>query len=183
MDDAVDDIVRQFKGVSDGLMRKVVGSTSPNNEDPSTSASWNLSWNTDEIDKRYPRQNMAETVFSSDNEEGERNVDTGHEMDRESTRAHEWHSDNELSTKGYPPLVISHAEESGKLDQDRKHNLVIEARVGKDVPVTNFTIIPSNLEDPVSVPPEVCVCHLSMNFFPFFYITFVDWDTLSCSPY
>ncbi|KAF7810928.1 Sorting nexin-16 [Senna tora] len=62
VDDAVDDIVRQFKGVSDGLMRKVVGSTSPTNEGSSTSTTWNLSWNSDELDKSIPRQNMAETV-------------------------------------------------------------------------------------------------------------------------
>ncbi|XP_028777081.1 uncharacterized protein LOC114733751 isoform X2 [Neltuma alba] len=155
VDDAVDDIVRQFKGVSDGLMRKVVGSTSPTNESPSTSISWNLSWNSDEIDKSVPRQNMADTVLSSDTEEGEKNADIGPEGgDGEGVQSHEWHSDNELGSKGYPPRVINQAGVSGKLDQERKRGLVVEARFGKDVPATNFTMIPNNLEDPAAVPPE-----------------------------
>lgn len=148
----MDDIVRQFRGVSDGLMRKVVGS-----EGSSTSTTLNLSWNGDEIDKSTYRQNMAETTLSSDNEEGEKNVDIGQEgMDREVAQAHEWHSDNELNSKGYPSRIINHAEDSGKLDQDRKHNLVVEARTGKDIPTSNFTMVANNLEDPVTVPPEVC---------------------------
>ena len=49
VDDAVDDIVRQFKGVSDGFIQKVVGSSSPSTEGSSTSTSRNMSWNVDEM--------------------------------------------------------------------------------------------------------------------------------------
>lgn len=39
VDDSVDDIVRQFQGVSDGLMRKVFGSPSSSSYEPTTSTS------------------------------------------------------------------------------------------------------------------------------------------------
>lgn len=159
VDDAVDDIVRQFRGVSDGLMKKVVGSTSPTNENPSTSISWNLAWNSDEIDKSITRQSMADSVLSSDTEEGDKHADIDHEgVDGLVVQSHESHSDNELGSKGYPPpRAPNQVGVSGKLDQDRKHGLVVDARFSKDVPATNFTMIPYNLEDPVAVPPEVCV--------------------------
>ncbi|KAI4295607.1 hypothetical protein L6164_035633 [Bauhinia variegata] len=151
VDDAVDDIVRQFKGVSDGLMRKVVGTPSPPHDGSSTSTTWNLSWNADETDRSIPRQVTAETVLSSDTEEGGNLVQD--DIDKAATQASEWHSDNELSSKGYPSQVINHAEESGWLDPDKKLNVMVEAGVGKDVPITNFTLLPNNL-DPVGMPPE-----------------------------
>ncbi|XP_068321922.1 uncharacterized protein [Pyrus communis] len=91
VDDAVDDIVRQFKGVSDGLMRKVVGS--PTSEASSLFPGWNLSENADETGVLAFSQNTAESTNSfSDNEEG--TLEIG------------WHSDNELNYKGYPPRVV-----------------------------------------------------------------------------
>ncbi|TKY59137.1 Sorting nexin-16 [Spatholobus suberectus] len=154
VDDAVDDIVRQFKGVSDGLMRKVVGSPSLINEGSATSTTWNLSWNADEIDKSIPRQSTAESVLSSDNEEGEKNINFDHEnIDREVAQDSGLHSDNALISKGYSSPINNHGEEASNLDFDRKHD-VVEARVGNDVPATNFILIQDNLEDPVGVPPE-----------------------------
>ncbi|KAK7319819.1 hypothetical protein RJT34_04547 [Clitoria ternatea] len=157
VDDAVDDIVRQFKGVSDGLMRKVVGSGSPSliNEGYSTSTTWNLSWNADEIDKSISRQGTTESVLSSDNEEGEKNSNFDQEnIDREVTQDSGWHSDNALITKGHSSSAHNLGEESGNLDFDRKPDMVVEARVSNDVPATNFILIHDNLEDPVGVPPE-----------------------------
>ena len=158
VDDAVDDIVRQFRGVSDGLMRKVVGSSSPMNEGSSTYTMGSLPWNADEMDKSISRQSNAESVLSSDNEESQKNSNFGHEdINREVAQDNGWHSDNELISKDYLSRVTNHTEESGNLDLDRKHEMVVEARVGNDVPTTNFTLIHDNLEDPVGVPPEVCV--------------------------
>uniref|UniRef100_A0A3Q7ESU6 Uncharacterized protein n=1 Tax=Solanum lycopersicum TaxID=4081 RepID=A0A3Q7ESU6_SOLLC len=46
VDDSVDDIVRQFRGVSDSLMRKVFGYPSYSSYEPTTSTSdINLFWN------------------------------------------------------------------------------------------------------------------------------------------
>ncbi|KAH1261391.1 hypothetical protein GmHk_02G004269 [Glycine max] len=154
VDDAMDDIVRQFKGVSDGLRRKVVGSSSLINEGSATSNTpWNLSWNADEIDKSIPRQSTAESV-SSDNEEGERNNFDRENIDREAAQDSGLHSYNALISKGYSSRISNWDEESRNLDFDRKHDMVVEARAGNGIPATNFILIHDNLEDPVGVPPE-----------------------------
>ncbi|KAL3011307.1 hypothetical protein AAZX31_07G192200 [Glycine max] len=154
-DDAMDDIVRQFKGVSDGLRRKVVGSSSLINEGSATSnTTWNLSWNADEIDKSIPRQSTAESVFSSDNEEGEKNNFDRENIDRAVAQDSGLHSDNALISKGNSSRINNCDEESSNLEFDRKHDMVVEARVGNDIPATNFILVHGNLEDPVGVPPE-----------------------------
>lgn len=174
VDDAVDDIVRQFKGVSDGFIQKVVGSSSPSTEGSSTSTSRNMSWNVDEMDKSISRQNTLECVLSSDNEEGDENID------KEVAEDNEWNSDNELSSKDYSQHLINHGSESSNLDLDRKHDATVEAKVGKDVPATNFNLVPDNLED---VPPEVysqlgllsfllCTTHLLIVIFGLFFVTY-----------
>jgi len=159
VDDAMDDIVRQFKGVSDGLRRKVVGSSSLMSEGSATSsATWNLSLNSDEIDKIIPRQSTAESVLSSDNEEGEKNNTFDDEnIVREVTQDSGLHFDNALILKGYSSPLNNRDEESNNLDFDRKHDIGVEARAGNDVPATNFILIPDKLEDKVGGPPEVCL--------------------------
>jgi sorting nexin-13 len=101
VDDAMDDIVRQFKGVSGGLMRKVVGPTSiPYESDSPLSASNFSTVPPDEINKQLVlRQNTADSTNSlSDNEEPDKNIieDIG-----SSSQASGWHSDNELNLKGF----------------------------------------------------------------------------------
>ncbi|XP_047149011.1 uncharacterized protein LOC124821186 [Vigna umbellata] len=154
VDDAVDDIVRQFKGVSDGLIRKVVGSSSPTTEISSTSTNQNMSWSMDEMDKSVPRQTTAESVLSSDNEEGEKEVNFGHENIDKEAEDNESNSDNEFSLKEDSQLLTNHGNECTNLDLDRKHDVAMEAKVGKDVSATTFNPIPDNMEDPVGVPPE-----------------------------
>ncbi|KAF6160585.1 hypothetical protein GIB67_019525 [Kingdonia uniflora] len=107
VDDAMDDILRQFKGVSDGLMRKVVGSSSLPCE-PSSMMGRNLSWNGDELSKHSSSYNDMETSNSlSDNEEAD--IDGGgHESEGKDpgVPVNGWHSDNELNSKNFPPRVI-----------------------------------------------------------------------------
>jgi len=155
----MDDIVRQFKGVSDGLRRKVVGSSSLMSEGSATSSvTWNLTLNSDEIDKIIPRQGTAESVLSSDNEEAEKNNNFDDEsIVREVAQDSGSHYDNALILKGYSSQLNNRDEESSNLDFDRKHDMVVEARVGNDVPTTNFILIHDNSEDPVGGPPEVCL--------------------------
>ncbi|WJX10454.1 hypothetical protein P8452_01175 [Trifolium repens] len=153
VDDAVDDIVRQFKGVSDDLKRKIVTVASPTAEASSTSFPWNM----DEMDRSIPRKSAIESALSSDNEEGEKEANNGHEnIDREMAEDHACHSDNEPSSKDYSQGVTNHGNESSNLDLDRKHDAAIEAKVGKDVPVpaTNGTLSHDNPDDPIQVPPE-----------------------------
>lgn len=155
----MDDIVRQFKGVSDGFRRKVVGSSSLINEGSATSTTtWNMSWNADEIDKSIRSQGTSDSVLSSDNEEGEKNNNFDIEnIDREVVPDSELHYDNALISKGYSSPINNRDEESSKLDIDGKDDIMVDSRVGNDVPATNFILIHDNLADPVGVPPEVCV--------------------------
>ncbi|KAI3448079.1 hypothetical protein Pfo_004744 [Paulownia fortunei] len=97
VDDAVDDIVRQFKGVSDGLMRIVSGSLTSSYEPTSSVTSRNVSWNADDINKLAMRQSTSDSLNSfSDNEEGDKDVNHGQQELEYSAQANGWHSDNEL---------------------------------------------------------------------------------------
>ncbi|MED6192844.1 hypothetical protein PIB30_013733 [Stylosanthes scabra] len=150
VDDAVDDIMRQFKGVSSGFMQKVVGSSCLPAD---TCASWNSSpsWNTNvENDSGITRQISAESAASSDNEEGDKETN----FDGEIAEDIRWRSDNDSSSKGCSPQVIHHSKESNILDPDRKNDSTMESRIGKDLPPTNMTLAHDNLEDRVRVPPE-----------------------------
>ncbi|XP_057737781.1 uncharacterized protein LOC130955023 [Arachis stenosperma] len=152
VDDAVDDIMRQFKGVSSGFLQKVVGSSPPTAE-TCASAAWNsnTSWNTNvEIDSSISRQISAESAATSDNEEGDKETN----FDGEISEDIRWRFDNDLNSKGCSPQVINHSKESTILDPDRKNDSTMESRVGKDLPPTNFTPAHDNLEDRVRVPPE-----------------------------
>ncbi|KAL0412523.1 UNVERIFIED_CONTAM: hypothetical protein Sradi_1454000 [Sesamum radiatum] len=106
VDDAVDDIVRQFKGVSDGIMRMVAGSPSSSHEQASPMASRNLSWNADDMNKLTVRQSTSDSLNSfSDNEEGDKDANHGQQEIEPSPQANESHSDSELKEDptGVPP--------------------------------------------------------------------------------
>ncbi|KAK4424170.1 hypothetical protein Salat_1610400 [Sesamum alatum] len=106
VDDAVDDIVRQFKGVSDGIMRMVAGSPSSSHEQASPMASRNLSWNADDMNKLTVRQSTSDSLNSfSDNEEGDKDATHGQQEIESSAQANESHSDSESKEDptGVPP--------------------------------------------------------------------------------
>lgn len=153
----MDDIVRQFKGVSDGLMRKVVGSSSPTYETVSSISSRNISWNAEEISKHVSRQDAAETENSfSDNEEGHKYDNHDPEEVESSAQASGWHSDSELDSKSFPPRVVkqpmSLGSERKHVAVERKHVAVVNSGAGLGgFPATEFQAIAANLED----PPEV----------------------------
>ncbi|XP_031392503.1 uncharacterized protein LOC116204515 [Punica granatum] len=161
VDDAVDDIVRQFKGVSNGLMRKVVGATPPPSEYSNLITERNLSWHGDEFETHISRQSTAETSSMSDNEEGDRDRNHGHEVN-------EWHSEDEVKFKSDPPRVVQHDEETGHLGSDRKDIVVKSDQMVKDAPmVVNFQVGPDQWGDPNGMPPEwtppnVCVPMLNL---------------------
>lgn len=151
MDDAVDDIVRQFKGVSTGLMRKVAGATPSSSEYPNSITARNLTWHTDEFDSRISQQSTAETSTSiSDNEEGDKDQNHVHEVNG-------WHSDNEVKFKGSPPPLDQHVEETRNLGSGRKDivggkfdQMLLNAPM-----VVNFLAGPDEGGDPNGMPPEV----------------------------
>ncbi|PON56985.1 Phox domain containing protein [Parasponia andersonii] len=153
VDDAVDDIVRQFKGVSDGLMRKVVGPSLHPDETLFSIPTRNLSWSSEEVSKHVSTQDTAETANSfSDNEEGDNDGSHGLEEVQSSTHANGWHSDNELNSKGYPPRVI---KQQMKVDSENKHEVMAKSEVVQGgFPATKFPVTSNHLEDPIGMPPE-----------------------------
>lgn len=163
MDDAVDDIVRQFRGVSDGLMRKVVGS-SLNLDEASSSYGRNFSFKADEICTHITRQSTPETVNSfSDHEEGGKDESYGHEKVTSSTQDSGRHSDNELNSKGFPPQVMKHGEDAKNLDLARKHSSDAKSErfAHGGSPMAKFSATPDHLEDPIGMPPEVSCISLA----------------------
>ncbi|KAB2047363.1 hypothetical protein ES319_A13G039800v1 [Gossypium barbadense] len=155
VDDAADDIVRQFRGVSDGVMCKAVDLSSPPSEASSSVTGRTLSWSADEIAKDISRQSNLETVHSaSDNEEGDKDSSHGHEDDRSGSQGHGWHPDFELNTS-LPPRVIEHSGESGNLVSE-KHNLGVKTELlgQQGSPAIKFPTTSSHMEDPVGMPPE-----------------------------
>ncbi|GMI78801.1 SORTING NEXIN 4 [Hibiscus trionum] len=149
VDDAVDDIVPQFRGVSDGLMHKVVGLSSLSSEASSSVTGRMLSCNADEIAKDISRQCNLETVHSaSDNEDGEH----GHTGDRSYSHGHDSYLNNELNSKSLKPLVVGRGRASVNLVSE-KHNLDGKPEPSGS-PKLNFSSTPRHMEDPVGMPPE-----------------------------
>uniref|UniRef100_A0A7N0VHE0 Uncharacterized protein n=1 Tax=Kalanchoe fedtschenkoi TaxID=63787 RepID=A0A7N0VHE0_KALFE len=108
VDDAMDDIVRQFKGASDGLMSKIAGSPQPSHQSPSVPGR-NLSWHS-ELDKHVTKHDLAGSTNSfSDNEEDD-HVAHDHGEEESTSHANGWHSDNELNSKSFPPRVVRRYE-------------------------------------------------------------------------
>uniref|UniRef100_A0A6N2N7V8 PXA domain-containing protein n=1 Tax=Salix viminalis TaxID=40686 RepID=A0A6N2N7V8_SALVM len=165
VDGAVDDIVRQFKEVSDGFMRKVVGSTSPFDETDSSIYSKNMSWHSDDVSKHVLRQDTLEPANSfSDTEESHNQENQDHKGVGSTAKANGWHSDNELNAKDFPPRVIKWGDESQTLGLDKKH--VLEEKSKRinhgGFSVENSAVGSSHLDDPVGMPPEWTPSNVSL---------------------
>ncbi|KAG6777785.1 hypothetical protein POTOM_017618 [Populus tomentosa] len=157
VDDAVDDIVRQFKDVSDGFMRKVVGSTSPLDETNSSIFNRNLPWHLDDVNKHVSRQDTLETANSYSETEECHNQGSHDQKGVGSTaEASGVHSVNELNAKGFPSLVIKHDEEPRALGLEKKPVLEEKSeRINHGVfSVANSAVASSHMDDPVGMPPE-----------------------------
>ena len=155
VDDAVDDIVRQFKGVSDGLMRKVAGSSSATYEQSSSNYGRNLSLKEDEIEKLILRQHTADSAnHFSDDEEGEKE-DASYSGERSFADTDQWHSDNELDSREFLAMMEEH-DEKLKSDVD-KHNSKLQSKSTSTsgFPRANVPVTSAHLEDLSGVPQEV----------------------------
>ncbi|XP_037497636.1 uncharacterized protein LOC105634251 isoform X2 [Jatropha curcas] len=157
VDDAVDDIVRQFKGVSDGLMRKVVGSPSTLGEINPSIYSRNLSWHAEEMNKHVSRQDTSETVNSLLSNEESLKQESHRQEDGSSEQSSSWHSDNELDSKGFPPGVVKRDQESRTLASKKKQSPEANTewinQAGFAIP-NPAAAASSPMEDPVGMPPE-----------------------------
>lgn len=153
----MDDIVRQFKGVSDGLMRKVVGSPS-SPIGPSSVPPRHLSWNADEMNKLALTQGVSDSVNSfSDNDDGYKDGSQGPDEAESGEHTNGWHSDNELNSKSYPPRVVKRDEEFGNLDSENKHDTKepYMSQNPNKTPQSSLFMISDRMDDPIGVPPEV----------------------------
>ncbi|KAK4747794.1 hypothetical protein SAY87_014380 [Trapa incisa] len=162
VDDAVDDIVRQFKGVSNGLMRKVVGPTLNPSEYSNTITGKNLSWHTDEFDTRTSRQSTAETSASISDEEGDKNENNGQEVNV-------CYSDNEVKFRGNPSPLVKHEDETMNSGSGNKDIVVGNSNLMLQNHPTALKFPTGHDEwgDPNGVPPEwtppnVCVPMLNL---------------------
>ncbi|XP_074275371.1 uncharacterized protein LOC141599290 [Silene latifolia] len=140
VDDAVDDIVRQFKGVSDGLVRKVVGSSSSHYGTITSLPARNFSL--DESDLKMDTTldaSMEASVSTSDNDGIE-----SHEPVADSTvKDNGWHSDNELKSKSFPTRVVGQTRDSTRSISEKNRPFEIKS-----------DLILHSIDDPVGVPPE-----------------------------
>lgn len=143
VDDAMDDIVRHVKGVSDGLKR-VVGTSSPSA--PYSHLADNrmsLSWNQEETDNQnLQNRNLGSSHSLSD-------ADSNCE-DRPSSVNSACHSDNELNSGGYTSSDIKHNEATG-CDVQVNQQMEKPARANSDS--TNMSSV-KPFEDPSGIPPE-----------------------------
>ncbi|XP_008784120.2 uncharacterized protein LOC103703152 isoform X1 [Phoenix dactylifera] len=145
VDDAVDDIVRQFKGVSDGLRRVVGSSPSHATSPPRAEKNMALPWNEEVTNKLYPGYSNVDTSQSLSDDEA-------HDEDRSSAVNNGWHSDNELNSKVFPPRVVKRIEESSNLDSQRSQRSDKFDRLALNASKTS--VASELFEDPVGMPPE-----------------------------
>ncbi|KAH6791599.1 phox domain-containing protein [Perilla frutescens var. hirtella] len=166
VDDAVDDILRQFKGVSDGLMLKVAaGSPSSSIGQASSVTSKNLSWNADDINKLVIKPSMSESTNSfSDNDEGDKDVNLGDQDAEAAIQGIGWDSDHEPTSKGVlPQKAVKHDADARNFYSDEIHSerLKFESNSERS-PESNLTITSVPQDGLPGVPLEWTPPNLSV---------------------
>ncbi|XP_052136127.1 uncharacterized protein LOC127754593 [Oryza glaberrima] len=153
VDDAMDDIVRQFKGVSDGLKRAV--GTSPTSA-PSSHLAENqmsLSWNQEEIDNlNLHNRNLSGAHSLSD---GDSNYE-----DPSSSVNSASHSDNELNNSRYGSNDIKLNEAYSGFDAQASQQIEKPTRAYSDS--SNMSSL-NTFEDPAGIPPEWTPTNVSVH--------------------
>uniref|UniRef100_A0A7N0T3S2 Uncharacterized protein n=1 Tax=Kalanchoe fedtschenkoi TaxID=63787 RepID=A0A7N0T3S2_KALFE len=155
VDGAVDDIVRQFKGVA-GLTRKVVGSSpSPHEASPSTSAR-STNYNSDESSKHVPRLDASGSASLSENEEEEKEGIPKHAEKDYAAQAGEWDPDNEPHSGSAPCQVgVQNEELEGPISKLKPGtDLRMEQAPPERLLSASSSLTGDHLEDPVGMPLE-----------------------------
>ncbi|CAM0874562.1 unnamed protein product [Alopecurus aequalis] len=144
VDDAMDDIVRHVKGVSDGLKRAVSTSSPSAPYSQFADNRMSSSWNQEEIDN----QNLQNRHLGSSHSlsDGDSNCE-----DRPSSVNSACHSDNELNNGGYTSNDIKHIEACTSCDAQVNQQIEKPARANSDS--TNMSSV-KPFEDPSAIPPE-----------------------------
>ncbi|XP_057787496.1 uncharacterized protein LOC131004760 [Salvia miltiorrhiza] len=164
VDDAVDDILRQFKGVSDGLMLKVAGSPSSSIGQGSSVTNKNLSWNADDINKLAIRPSMSESTNSaSDNDEGDKDLNLGDQDVEASSQTRGWHSNYESTSKGLPQKVVKHDADVSNFNSDEIQSVRLKSESNSDrYPESNLAVTSIPQDGLTGVPPEWTPPNLSV---------------------
>ncbi|XP_042060819.1 uncharacterized protein LOC121805099 isoform X1 [Salvia splendens] len=164
VDDAVDDILRQFKGVSDGLLMKVAGSPSSLAGEGSSVTSKNLLYNVDDMNKLAFRPSMSESTNSfSDNDKSEKDLNLGDQDVEAASRNRGWHSDHESTSEGLPHKVFKHDAEVSKFNSDDMRNVRLKSESNSDRYLESSLVVTSIPQDDLTaVPPEWTPPNLSV---------------------
>ena len=140
----MDDIVRQFKGVSDGLKRAV--GTSPSSATAQFADNrMSLSWNQEEKDNHNLHQRSLESAHSLS--DGDSNYE-----DHTSSVNSGCHSDNEVNNRGHTSNDVKHIKTYSSLDKQASDQIGKPTRAYSDS--SNMSSL-NTFEDPTGIPPEV----------------------------
>ena len=153
VDDAVVDIVRQFKGVPDGLLCRAPSSSSGHDEDVTSVPATQSSLNEDDFKTYNASESSLETAINfSDNEEGDK--DESHDHDKVDSGVDEngWHSDNELNSKSFPRRVFKQTKDTAKSCSGQTQVLETKSNMGG---AASLPVVSHSIGDHVEVPPEV----------------------------
>ncbi|KAL6870924.1 hypothetical protein ACP4OV_014772 [Aristida adscensionis] len=142
VDDAMDDIVRQFKGVSDGLKR-VVGTPPSSATAQSADNRMSLSWNQEEIDNQNTHHKHSESAHSLSD------ADSNYE-DLTSSINSGCQSDNEVNNTGHASNDIKHSETCSGFDSQVSQQIEKPVRAYSD----SSNMSSNTFEDPSGIPPE-----------------------------
>ncbi|XP_010530868.1 PREDICTED: uncharacterized protein LOC104807343 [Tarenaya hassleriana] len=149
VDDAMDDIVRQFKGVSDGLMQKVVG---PPLEENDHVPARHLSLSVQDLSTHIPRKVTSESLNStSDTDDVDKNGDSTHVEGRFDSGGP---SDNELNSKNFPPGVVRHLGGPEKSLSEKENDCEVKAEQGDSLDLQLADPLTALIHNPTGMPPE-----------------------------
>lgn len=153
----MDDILRQFKEVSDGLMSKVGGSPSSSSGQGSSVTSKNLLLNVDDINKLAIRPSMSDSTNSfSDNDEDDKDPNLGDEDVEAASQTRGWHSDHESTSKGLPQKVVKHDADVSNFNPDEIPSAKLKSESNADRYLESNLALTSIPQDGLTgVPPEV----------------------------
>jgi sorting nexin-13 len=151
VDDAMDDIVRQFKGVSDGLMRKVVGSPLDEHDHAPTR---HLSWSVNEISTQLSRESATESMHSSisDTEDIDKLGENTQGEGRFDSEANGWHSDNELDSKYVPPRVVRRLGEPESSPSEKENDFKAKSQVRGSTDFQHADPLTALVQNPHGIP-------------------------------
>lgn len=152
VDDAMDDMVRQLKGVSDGFFRQLGNPSSPPREGaflPGTIDPFKRTSSSEAPPASYLTQLERErSELFSDDESG------GHLDEEGALLVEGWHSDSELQWPDSRASALSQRQvlDSDKNDQGTKKRI---KRVGSDLQPDESVAGSEIVDDDLGVPPEV----------------------------